>query len=197
MTGAIILAAGSSSRMGQPKQMLDIGGDKLLTRSVRAILGANIKESVVVLGANEQEHAKILQGLNTDVIANGGWKAGMGSSIKAGLNHLRSKHAEITSVIISVCDQPLLDSEVISSIIKKYQATGKCIVASAYSGSVGVPVLFDRSFFKEIMLLPDDQGAKKLIQMNRDKLEMVPFPGGAIDLDTMDDYKTFIKSEDQ
>lgn len=193
MTGAILLAAGSSSRMGQSKQMLDIGGEKLLTRSVRAILEANIKESVVVLGANEQEHSKILQVFDTDVIVNVHWKDGMGSSIKAGLNHLTSKHQHITSVVVCVCDQPLLNSEVLSGLIKKYEATGKCIVASAYSGSVGVPVLFDRSFFKEIMLLPDDQGAKKLIQMNRDKLETVPFPGGAIDLDTMEDYKRFMK----
>ena len=195
MIAAIVLAAGSSSRMGESKQLLDIHGEKLLSRTVRTVSGSQIQDIVVVLGALQDAHRLILQDMQVDVIFNKHWKKGMGSSIKTGLKHLSQKHSNLEAVVIFVCDQPLLSVEIIADIIRKYRETGKPIIACTYADTPGVPVLFYSSLFEELMNLPDDQGAKKLILQNLSGVEQVPFRGGAIDLDTMGDYRNFLSRE--
>jgi molybdenum cofactor cytidylyltransferase len=96
-------------------------------------------------------------------------------------------------VILSVCDQPLLSSDLIRELIKTYYREQKKIVASLHSGEPGVPALFDAAYFEKLASLPDNQGAKKLILENPSDAAVVPFPGGEIDLDTMQDYERFIK----
>lgn len=190
---AIVLAAGASLRMGQPKQMLLIDGENLLTRTVRAIFNAGIKNIVVVLGANEEAHRTLLEGLPVDVVYNPDWGKGMGSSLKAGLHHLTLQETPPSAVIVSVCDQPLLFPDNISDLLKKYEETGKPIISSRYSGKPGVPALFDRTCFKKLEALGDAQGAKSLMLDNPRDVAQVEFPGGAIDLDTMEDYERFLK----
>jgi len=192
MTGAIILAAGSSARMGQSKQKLDIGGQPLLRKTARAVLDSDVHQVVVVLGAWAQEHESLLDGLQVEIVYNADWNKGMGTSIRVGIEALM-KHPGVSNILILVCDQPLLTSEVISNIVAKFNASRKPIVASSYRGVPGVPVLFDKSYFQRLKELPDDQGAKKLILQNRRDIELVSFPGGEIDLDTMADYEAFIQ----
>jgi molybdenum cofactor cytidylyltransferase len=196
MTGAIILAAGSSSRMGQSKQMLDIDGQPLLRKTVAEVLDAGIDRTVVVLGANEAQHVSLLDGLNVEIVYNASWVKGMGTSIRTGVEAL-TKYAAVSSILILVCDQPLLTSQIISNVVAKFNSSRKPIVASSYRGVPGVPVLFDRSYFERLKQLPDDQGAKKLILQNRDDIELVSFPGGEIDLDTMADYEAFLRAGNQ
>jgi molybdenum cofactor cytidylyltransferase len=150
---------------------------------------------VVVLGSNEQEHRKILKDLPIEIVSNPDWKSGMGSSLKAGLKHLIAIDHALDSVIVSVCDQPLLTLENISNLMAKYQQTQKPVIASRYSGMPGVPALFDKSFFGKLSILSDDQGAKKIILQHRTDVSEVDFPGGEIDLDTMEDYEAFRKRE--
>jgi molybdenum cofactor cytidylyltransferase len=119
----------------------------------------------------------------------------MGSSLKAGLEYLGSKDSLPDVVIISVCDQPLLSAKNISNLLKKYQETGKPIVASRYSGKPGVPALFDRSCFSKLQALGDGQGAKSLMLQNPDDVTEVEFPGGEVDLDTMEDYEKFVNRQ--
>lgn len=194
MTGAIILAAGSSSRMGQSKQMLDIAGQPLLRKTAIAVVEAGMAHAVVVLGSNDAEHRSILEGLNVETIYNASWVKGMGTSIRTGVEAL-TKYPAISSILILVCDQPLLTSETILKITAKFNSSRKPIVASSYRGVPGVPVLFDRTYFDRLKQLPDDQGAKKLILQNRNDIELVSFPGGEIDLDTMADYDAFRKGK--
>ena len=192
MTGAIILAAGSSARMGQSKQKLDIGGQPLLRKTAIAVLDAHLGHVVVVLGAWAEEHESLLDGLKLEIVRNAEWNKGMGTSIKAGIKAL-TKYPGISNILILVCDQPLLTTDVISTLVAKFNSSRKPIVASSYRGVPGVPVLFDRSYFERLNQLPDDQGAKKLILQNRGDTELVSFPGGEIDLDTMADYEAFMK----
>ncbi|HEX6224647.1 MAG TPA: nucleotidyltransferase family protein [Chryseolinea sp.] len=191
--GIIVLAAGSSSRMGRPKQLLEIDGEPLLCRCVAHAVTASPEHVVVVLGANEKPHREILEKLPVQIVSNFYWKTGMGSSIKTGLNFLIQSGAELDGVILMVCDQPALTSEHLLKLIQQFREKKKAIIASDYAGSSGVPVLFSRSFFSNLLLLSDDQGAKKIVQQFPDQVETVPFPNGNIDLDTEEDYQNFLK----
>jgi len=188
---AIILAAGASLRMGKPKQMLDIGGEKLLIKTVKAVLQTELSRVAVILGSDEEAHREILKGLPIELVYNADWKSGMGSSLKSGMRHLTAGNHSLEAVIVSVCDQPLLTSDTISNLLKKYQETGKQIIASRYSQMPGVPVLFGKPYFESLTRLPDDQGAKKIILQNLSDVCEVDFPGGEIDLDTLEDYRRF------
>ena len=191
--GTLILAAGSSSRMGRSKQLLEINGETMLCRCVKVALAANPENVVVVLGANEKPHREVIEKLPVKIISNHFWKTGMGSSIKTGLNYLIQSGVELDAVMILVCDQPSVSSEHLQRLIDTFTGTQKPIVASAYASSSGVPALFGRSFFSNLLLLADDHGAKKLIQQFPERVELVDFPEGADDLDTEEDFQKYLK----
>ncbi|MEQ9413111.1 MAG: nucleotidyltransferase family protein [Cyclobacteriaceae bacterium] len=187
----LLLAAGSSSRMGQSKQLLSINGKPLLQKTVEELLAANIGEVIVVLGANAAAHRKVIADYSVIIIENDQWQNGMGSSIKAGLKYITSQLPDLNALIISVCDQPYLTSGHFKEIIRIYSNSKKSIVASTYNETVGVPVLFDRSHFKNLSQIQDEEGAKKVMQRHKSEVVSVSFPLGNIDLDTMEDYDTF------
>lgn len=187
----ILLAAGPSSRMGQSKQQLLIEGKSLLIRSVEIASKSDVGKVVVVLGFDEEAHRKILNDLSVQVIFNSHWQTGMGSSLKAGLKHVLTTNPKTDSVIVMVCDQPLLTSTHLNSLIQKYRKTNALLVASSYSDTNGVPALFNHQLFDEILNLSDEHAAKKIIQKH--PVETIDFPEGAIDLDTPEDYKTFLQ----
>jgi molybdenum cofactor cytidylyltransferase len=180
----LILAAGSSSRLGTSKQLLRVEGQTLLSKTIKTALNSSTGNISVVLGSDHEIHQQSIADLNVDTIINPAWQSGMGSSIKAGLHHLMSVKKGLAGVIILVCDQPLLSSDHINSILKTRTHTGKNIVASAYSDSQGVPAFFSEKYFAELLDLGDDEGAKKVA--------VVSFPEGASDIDTMDDYRAFL-----
>ena len=138
----ILLAAGSSSRMGQSKQLLEINATPLLLHSVRAALDSSAKSVNVILGANELAHREVIRNFGVNVISNHYWKSGMGSSIKAGLNYVVRKYSDTEAVIIMVCDQPAINATHLGKLSSMFHETGSPIVASSYSGTVGVPALF-------------------------------------------------------
>jgi len=185
-TGLILLAAGPSTRMGQPKQQLVLKGETLLRRSVKTALKSHCSPIVVVLGANLKRNSEILQDLPVEVIENPQWKSGIGSSIKAGINRILKKR--IDSAVIMVCDQPFLTSFYINSLIYTHIETEKPIVASEYGSTFGTPALFSRSMFKALKSIDDEDGAKKIIVENQTKLVTVPFAMGHVDLDTPEDF---------
>lgn len=189
----ILLAAGSSSRMGQSKQLLEVNGAPLLAHSVKAALESGVKSVNVILGANEVAHREIIKSMPVTVISNHYWKSGMGSSIKAGLNHVVREYSETEAIIIMVCDQPGVTGEHLRNLISAFKNSSSKIVASAYSGTAGVPALFSRSFFSNILMLKDEQGAKKIIEQFPEQRTSVNFPDGTYDLDTGEDYENYLK----
>lgn len=189
----ILLAAGSSSRMGQSKQLLEIDGKPLLLHSAKAAIASGASNVIVILGANEQPHREIIRELPLNIIVNHYWKSGMGSSIKAGLNYMIRKSSETAAVIIMVCDQPALTEHHLQELIREFKGTKSPIIASSYSGTSGVPALFARSFFSNILMLRDEEGAKKLIQQFPEQVRTVNFPEGVFDLDTSEDYENYLK----
>jgi molybdenum cofactor cytidylyltransferase len=190
--GIILLAAGSSSRMGRPKQLLPIGGEPLLVRSVKAAVGSKAHELVVVLGSNYKSHREVIAGFSIEIIENQEWQKGMGNSLKKGLSHLIDKNDSLNAVIVLVCDQPYLSSDIINKLIEEFVQTKSKIVVSIYAGIIGVPALFDFSMFEKILQLGDEQGAKKLIQQQRANVKAVEFPKGIIDLDFPEDYESLL-----
>jgi molybdenum cofactor cytidylyltransferase len=193
--GIIVLAAGSSSRMGRSKQLLEIEGETLLCRCVNIALSVDHESVVVVLGANEKPHRETISHLPVQIVSNFYWKAGMGSSIKTGLNYLIQSRQSLDAVIILVCDQPGLSAEHLQKMITTFVDTKKPIVASGYANSSGVPVLFGRSFFSNLLLLSDGQGAKKIVHQFPEQVATVDFPQGAFDLDTEDDFQNYLKGK--
>ncbi|NOT74650.1 MAG: nucleotidyltransferase family protein [Cyclobacteriaceae bacterium] len=184
----LILAAGSSSRMGQSKQLLKINEQSMLRNASVVALESGM-QTIVVLGANEGENRKTIEDLTLKIIVNPDWENGMGNSLKKGISSL-PKNTD--AAIVMVCDQPLLNSAHLKRIREKYQSSDKRIIASYYSGTFGVPTLFDSSLFEEIKNLTDDQGAKKIIQLHQNETLNIEFQEGAIDLDTPDDFRNFV-----
>jgi len=191
----LILAAGSSSRMGQSKQLLEVKGQSLLHQTVTLALESGTGEVVVVLGSDEQNHLDIIKGLAVRIVINHYWKSGIGSSIKTGLHHIVREVPEAKGVVILVCDQPELTADHISTLVETFSQTGKSIIASTYGNTSGVPALFSRPFFSNLLIIGDDHGAKKLIEQFPDQVATVEFPGGEIDLDTLDDYTRYVEQK--
>ncbi len=183
----IILAAGSSSRLGQSKQLILVDGKTLLEKSVLAALNSGAEHVVVVLGAQATLHNKAIENLPVKIIINEEWKKGMGNSLKAGLNYVVTKYPETEAVIVIVCDQPFLTSEHLKKLITSFQKNPTEIVASSYNQIKGVPALFSRSMFSQLFQLEDIQGARKVIQFHKGSMQLAEFPKGEIDLDTPED----------
>jgi molybdenum cofactor cytidylyltransferase len=192
-TGIILLAAGSSSRMGHSKQLLIAGNEPLLVRATKTALAAGVDKVVVVLGSEEKKHLAVIKDIPVEFVTNKEWQSGMGSSIKAGVNFFLKNFPSIDQLIIMVCDQPHLSAGHLKKLIQTHEQTGKPIVASGYSGTEGVPVLFERTIFNKLLALQNEQGAKKIIKENYSAVAVVDFPLGEIDLDTPEEYNIFLK----
>lgn len=163
-----------------------------MLKSTKTALASKTNKVIVVLGANESAHRKIIERLPIEIITNEDWQRGMGSSLKKGMKELLLIIPKLEAVLVMVCDQPLLTTEHLNAIIKKFEFTKSPIVASHYSGSAGVPALFDKSLFEKLLNVEDESGAKKIILLHKEVVETIDFPQGSIDLDTPEDYQTFV-----
>jgi CTP:molybdopterin cytidylyltransferase MocA len=289
--GAVILAAGESSRLGQPKQLVQFRGKSLVRRVVEAADKAGCSLIVVVTGGDAEDTEKSphlppthsysaaghplpsvsgeakargrhkltesivrqLKQTPATIVTNENWRRGIGGSIRAGVQALidhveevenkegrflsepdalpsrRPKRASavrklirarprrsaefpsanavhpaacqhavlplLDAIVLLTCDQPFVDANVIKQLIRLREQTGKAIVASSYSNTLGVPALFDRSYFEELLSLGDASGAKSIILSDRDRAAEFPFPEGKIDIDTAEDYEKLVISE--
>lgn len=183
--GAIILAAGSSTRLGQPKQFLEWNGQSLLRRAVAAATAAGCAPIIVVAGAAHARLAHELRGTSAEVVVNPEWERGLGTSIRCGVRRVLDSPA----LVLLVCDQPFVDVSAIAALIAPWKANRPAMVASRYADTVGVPALFDRSCFADLLALPDDAGAKVLLRARPAEVIEVPFEAGAFDIDTPADLE--------
>jgi molybdenum cofactor cytidylyltransferase len=189
--GLIILAAGASTRMGTPKQLLSYRGRSFVCHITEVAIASVCQPIAVVLGANAERIKPELSQLPVQIVENQQWAEGMGSSIRVGLEALNTVNQNLEAVAIALCDQPFVSSQTLNQIVEAYRFTGKPIIASEYSRTLGVPVLFSRTLFSELMDLNSTQGAKQLIKKHIHEVFSVPFPEGSIDIDTPKDYEQF------
>ena len=187
MTGIIILAAGSSSRLGSPKQNLLYKGKTLLQRAVETAEASICEPIVVVLGANAGLIMPTLAGYQITIAQNDDWQRGMASSIQAGVKTLQNINPGIQSVILMLCDQPFVDTWLLNLLVMAKGKDG--IVVSAYNDVQGPPVLFDKVYLDDLLALKGAEGAKKVIQQYPHAIVEITFPQGGIDIDTVVDYE--------
>ena len=193
--GTVVLAAGSSSRMGRPKQTLQYRGESLLRRAALAALGAGCRPVVVVTGANAGLSRRELGGLDVREVLNPMWETGMASSIRAGVEDLITADADLAAAVLLLCDQPHVTADVISRLVETHRTNGSPIVASTYGGSYGVPALFGRTHFAELARLEGAAGAKQVIKRHAEVAHFLPFADGEVDVDTPDDFSLLIECE--
>ena len=190
---AIILAAGQSSRLGKPKQLLKYQNKTLLEHAIDAAKRSIVQSIIVVLGSNVDIILSKIDTSGAHMVKNDDWQSGMASTIRCGVQASIALDSTIDSVILMVCDQPFVTSDLLNTLIKKQKETGKPIIASQYGDTIGTPALFQKRFFAELMVLKGDTGAKKIMMQHNDLLATVPFPGGSIDIDTVNDYEALGK----
>ncbi|RYU97285.1 nucleotidyltransferase family protein [Emticicia agri] len=201
--GIVILAAGASSRMGVPKQLLHIDGLSLIKRMTEMAMDTPCYPVVVVLGANRQLIRKELERMPITIIDNPQWENGMSSSLKMGLVGSYMTFKELEAVIFLTVDMPLVSVELIQKMIEKAEIVAEDrkespdIVACKYNGQIGIPVLFKRKMFNQLLELKGDNGAKKVILANKEHTATIDFPEGKIDLDTMEEYRKFLSNYNQ
>jgi molybdenum cofactor cytidylyltransferase len=190
---AVVLAAGGSRRMGQPKQLLPVSGQPMVHRVTAAACEAELAQVVVVVGAHADAVRQALAGLPVDVVVNESWAEGMSTSMHAGLNALPSG---IQAVLIILADQPGLTPKLLDTLVARYHATRAAIVAPFYRGRRGNPVLFDRSLLGELEATRGDQGGRTLILRHERDVERVEVddPSVLLDVDTRQDYERTTES---
>ncbi len=207
-TAAIILAAGSSSRMGggRHKLLLPLDDRPVLAHVIDASLASLARPTIVVLGhQSDLVCSHIQQYINHDQISlveNAHYQEGMSSSLRIGIQTLLTdgytkKHLsyQIDSALIVLGDQPLITARIIDTLITAYRTTGKAIVAPLYKGKRDSPVLFDKSLFPELIKVTGDEGGRAVLERHRDEVELIEI-GDAhahYDVDTWEAYEQVVE----
>lgn len=186
---AVVLAAGNSSRFGQPKQLAIFQGEPFVRRIVTVAKDSGCAPIVVVVGADAAQIITTLAGSTVSIIENSNWSQGLGSSIAVGVKHAVKTVPDLDAVILLTCDQPFVKSAALRQLIRLHLENGKPIVASSYAETLGVPALFDRSCFAELLQLNGDSGAKRIILARRHDVVPFNFALAGIDIDTPADYE--------
>lgn len=175
-TAAVILAAGASIRLGQPKQLIQIGGETLLDRAIRVAREAGCSPVVVVLGAEADRIRSGCALTGAYVILNHNWPEGMASSLRAGV----MAAGPVDGVMLVMCDQPAVTTEHLRTVMSSGETT-----ASAYANRRGIPAYFPASSFPQLLQLRGDRGARELLE----EAHAVNLPGGELDIDTAADLE--------
>ncbi|UOG76592.1 nucleotidyltransferase family protein [Hymenobacter tibetensis] len=195
-TAVIVLAAGSSSRLGQPKQLLPYEGQTLLRRAVEtAVAAADGGPVIVVTGALHTELLPELAGLPVHAIWCPTWALGMGASLKTGLALLESICSTWATVLVMLCDQPHITPALLQELVTTYSHTGQPIVATQYGTIRGVPVLFGAEVLPLLRDIADAAGAAQLLKHHPQLVASVPFANAAIDVDTPQQYAALLQGK--
>ena len=183
----LILAAGNSSRLGSPKQLIEFEGQTLIERITETALSIS-GEVLIVLGGNSELILPKLERFNNVIstIYNPDWKEGMGTSIHIGVEKL-AENSDL--IIILLSDQPFISKVLLQNMLQIYAKTQNSIVSCVYSNTLGVPILFDKSVFPELLKLNGDKGAKSFLHLYKDRISTIDFPEGIVDIDTLEDVE--------
>lgn len=193
-TAIIILAAGSSSRLGQPKQLLSYQDKSLLNNTIEAANKAFNGKVLVILGGNQELVAPDIDQNAVQILYNADWEEGISSSIRVGISELEKSMPALSAVILSVCDQPFITAGIFEGLISEADRSGKSIVASKYGDTFGTPVLFCQKHFNDLAVLKGKEGAKTIVAKFKDQVGFVPFEKGEIDIDTPEDYNRLLST---
>lgn len=181
---AIILAAGASSRLGEPKQLLRFQNETLLARSIRLAAESGADPILAVVGAHWERIRKSVQFTPAIPAVNPQWKQGIASSLQVGLHALVAESPSSEGVLLMTCDQPYLSSAYLRSLLESFRAHhAQRIIASGYAGTVGTPAVFPQAMYARLRSLQGDQGARVVLAEERDTLVCILLEHGEIDID--------------
>lgn len=185
-TGIVVLAAGASTRLGRPKQILRFGDNYLIQHIINACLKSKFDKTAVVLGYHYAEIKASISAFNEiSILHNKNWKIGISESIKMGLRHF----SRMDAVGFCTVDQVFLSSYHLDQLIKGLDSHGD-IISSHYNGNLGTPALFGRNYYPHILKeVTGDRGAKKILDKFSTHVKKVSFAEGHIDIDTPDDLE--------
>ncbi|HUQ66097.1 MAG TPA: nucleotidyltransferase family protein [Flavitalea sp.] len=189
----IILAAGASTRLGKPKQLLEHNGHNLIQHAIDEALDTEAQKVIGVLGAGADNIIKNINRKQAHILYNEKWEEGMASSVRSAIEYTQESNHSIDAAILMVCDQPYVTSALLMNLVREHVETGKSIVASQYKDTLGTPVFFHKTYFGDLLKLKGDTGAKKIIMDNREEVRQIIFPLGDIDIDSMADYKMLLQ----
>lgn len=189
---AILLAAGASTRLGQPKQLLRLPAfdrKTLLDHTVASARASGAVPIFVVLGAHAEEIILECDLLDCILVHNEAWAEGMASSLRVGIAAVLEHAPAASGATVLVCDQPGLSAEHLVRLLDAHKEDGNRITASRYAGRTGVPAIFPRGLFPSLLALQGDQGARALLQQSGAVVQAIDFPGGELDLDSPEDVE--------
>jgi molybdenum cofactor cytidylyltransferase len=202
MIAGIILAAGRSSRLGRPKQLLPLAGEPIIRHTVRRVLASTLDEVVVVIGDDADAVRDALEGLPVRLVVNPRAAEGQSTSVVTGISSLleaseTEPERETEAVVILLGDQPTIDPTVIDAVIQQWRESNSPVAAARYRDILGSPVLFASPLFPELLRLQGDIGAREIVRAKRDTGELAtvtidrPAPQ---DVDTDEDYQRLLES---
>jgi molybdenum cofactor cytidylyltransferase len=185
----IVLAAGGSSRLGHPKQLVLYEGEPLVHRAARTALESGAARVIVVVGASAQEVTGALEELAVDIVENPNWQLGMGSSIRRGVEAVDPGS---DAVVLTLCDVPHLYAGLLAELAAAVSGGNPPVAAAEYNCHLGPPCAFHRSQFAELRRLTGDKGARKIVE-SMPNVARIEFPEGVCDVDTPEDLKELLK----
>jgi molybdenum cofactor cytidylyltransferase len=189
----IVLAAGKSSRMKMPKQLVKIGNNFLLEFVLSKAKAINKNHVYCVLGANDAHIRREISSSNIHFIYNANFKEGLSASIVSGVSEIEMKHQNYDGVLILLGDQPALEKEYLNAMIALFSKDNSKIIASKYGGKLGVPAIFPQSYFSKLKNMSGDSGAKEILHKNSD-VSTLNKQTNFIDIDTEKDLQDFKNS---
>jgi molybdenum cofactor cytidylyltransferase len=186
----LILAAGASRRLGEPKQFVKYQGSSLIRRITSEAIRSAVGGVTVVTGFKGEAVQQEIKDTKARIFYNEEWEEGIGASIRNGLKFLHDADPDLNAVLISMVDQPFVDAAHLQKLVNAYDPSRPMIVASAYAGTFGVPVLVDSFYFDMLKGLKGDEGGKKIFVNYLKNIVEIPFIEGSIDIDEKEDLKS-------
>lgn len=186
----IVLAAGMSTRLGRPKQLLPLGDHSLIRQTVERVLAATLDEVFVVIGSEADAMRVALAGLPVRIVENPAFVSGQASSLCAGVEALDD---EIAAAVMLLGDQPEIDPAAIDAVITRWRATDAPVVLTAYRAGQSHPILLARELFPDLLEIEGDQGARDVIRRYQDRIATAPMDADApADIDTEEAYERLL-----
>ena len=188
----IVLAAGSSKRMGSPKQLLKVGETTLLGTILKTVVQSKANNVTCVLGANASLITPSISKFEIEIVINPNYSNGLGTSISKGVSHLKDR--DIDGVIILLGDQPFISSNYINKLVTTFSEEPHHIISTKYANKNGVPALFPKKYFNQLLLLNKDKGAQDILNNSLDFIKTLELVPNLKDIDTPTDYQNLTKT---
>src|SRR5918993_1147508 len=193
---AVVLSAGESSRMGRPKALLPIEGQKFIERIIRVIGQSRVGRTIVVLGHHADELRGQIEHLPIQIVINPDYQRGQLSSLQAAIRYIKNDD-RCDGMLVHLVDHPFIDVPLVDVLIETFYETKKLVVVPRHKGKRGHPVIFSRDLFEELLNAPLDQGAKAVVNAHRQETLEIEWQdqGITLDIDTPELYRQHVRGE--